>query len=128
MVIGFGEDKGTGDIPEKINPMIEGLTTGHSAYDGIFILRNPENCNLIDFSLKDIPIYMERKLRINYEVCMDFLGRPKKSSIQEIEEASSNKIKDLDVTSFILDPSNLNTHILRLKDETRKKFGCMWRF
>ena len=128
VVVGLGEDSGTGEIPEKINPNIEGLTTGTASYDGIFILRNPENCNLINYSLKEIPVYMEKKMKVNYETCMDFFELEKKDKINELIEATPNQIKDLEVISFIIDPSNFNTHIIRFKDKARKNFSSMWRF
>ena len=116
IVVGFGEEKGTGSIPDKSNPMIEGLTTGEAKYDGIIILRNPENCNIVEYALKEIPVYMEKKIRTNYETCMDFWELPKKENIKELVETKFNKIKDLEVTPFIIDPSNLNTHIIRFRD------------
>lgn len=128
IIIGFGEEVGTGDISEKINPMIEGLTTGSALYDGIFILRNPENCNVIDYALKDIPIFLPKKIKSMYDICMDFKGLPKKENIKEIVENEVCQLRDVIVNSFLIDPSNSNTHILRLKDKMRKKFSSMWRF
>lgn len=100
--------------------MFDGLTTGKPSYDGIFILRNPENCNLIDYSFKEIPIYMEKKMKVNYNICMDFSESPRKVGITDIEEGTINHIKDFEVTSFIIDPSNFNTHIIRFKDKEGK--------
>ena len=117
---------GTGDIPKKINPMIDGLTTGKEAYDGIFILRNPENCNLMDYSLKEIPIYLEKKLKSNYEICTDFLDLKQEHKIVGMIAGEPMRIKDFEVTSFVVDTSNHNTHIIRFRDKERKNFSCFW--
>lgn len=116
----FGEEKGTGYTCENNNPNLIGLTTGRPEYDGIFILRNPENCNLIKYALDEVPIYMEKKLENNYETCMDFYELDKKKNIKNLIEAIPNRIKNLEVTSFIIDPSNFNTHIMKFKDELGK--------
>ena len=116
IVIGFGEEAGSGDIPEKVNPMIEGLTTGNPLYDGVFIMRNPENCNIVDFALKNIPIYMSKKLIQMYNICMEFNDLPIRSDFKEIPEDDILKIKDLQLTLFVVDPSNYNTSLLRIKD------------
>ena len=116
IVIGFGEEAGSGDIPEKVNPMIDGLTTGNPLYDGVFVMRNPENCNIVDFTLKNIPIYMSKKLIQMYNICMDFNELPVREDFREIPEDDILKIKDLQFTLFVIDPSNYNTSILRIKD------------
>lgn len=128
IVIGFGEEIGTGDIPKKINPMIEGITSGSVNCDGIFILRNPENCNIINFSFKEIPIYLIKKLKNNYDICSDFLGIQKKDNIKEIVDNQVYKIGNLEIVSFIVDPSNFNTNILYIKDSARKINSSLWRF
>ena len=128
IAISFGEDIGTGDISKKINPMIEGLTVGKASYDAIFVLRNPENSNLLEYSLDEIPIYMERKMRNNYNVCMDFLELPMKKNIKELIEFQGNKLKDIEVVPFIIDASNFNTHIIKFISKNRKIVGCVWRF
>ena len=58
-------------------------------------------------------------MKINYETCMNFWELPAKENIQEIIEKNLNKVKDIEVTPFIIDQSNFNTHIIRFKD----KFG-----
>ena len=119
VIIGFGEEVGTGDVAERINPMIDGLTTGTPNYDGVFVLRNPENCNIVDYALKDIPIFLVRKLKSLYDVCMDFKKLTKKENIKGIIESETNKVKDLEITPYLVDSSNFNTYILHIKD----KFG-----
>lgn len=59
-------------------------------------------------------------MRLNYETCMNFWELSKKEKIEEIIEENPNKVKDFEVTSFILDLSNLNTHIIRFKDREGK--------
>lgn len=120
IIVGYGEEMGSGDIPEKVNPMIDGLTNGSPLYDGVFILRNPENCNIMDYTLKDIPIYLPKKMRSMYDVYKDFNHLPKKENVKELIESGTAKIKDLEVTSFVVDSSNFNTMILRFKDKYGK--------
>ena len=64
IAVSFGEDIATAEIPEHVNPMIEGLTCGNPSYNGVFILRNPENCNLVDFTFDNIPIFLEKKVKL----------------------------------------------------------------
>lgn len=120
IAISFGEDKSTSEIPEKINPMIEGLTCGNASYDGIFILRNPENCNLIDFSLEDVPIYLEKKINLGYEICSDFMRFKKRTNIKEILNTCQFKIKDMSITYFLIDGSNHNTSMLLVESNGKK--------
>ncbi len=117
IVITFGEDRGTGEIARSVNPMIDGLTTGKPSYDGIFIIRNPENSNLMEYALDEIPVYLERKVRITYDICVDFMNLKRKSTIVEMDNASTVKIKDLEITTFIVDGSNYNTSMLLVKSE-----------
>ena len=128
VVIGFGEDTGTGEIASTVNPMIEGLTVGNPSYHGVFILRNPENCNIVNTSIKTIPIFMERKLKYNFEICSDFLNLEKKNNIVQLNNEQSMKIGDLEVTPYLIDPSNFNTYMLKFKDARRKSNISIWRF
>ncbi len=116
----FGEDFGTGDIEENVNPIIDGLTVGNPSYDGVFILRNPENCNILNFTIKTIPIYMDRKLKNAFEMYCDLYNREKKNNIIQMVENEAIRIKDLEITFFIVDPSNYNTAIVKVKDHTGK--------
>lgn len=120
IIIGFGEDIATGYIPESVNPIIEGLTTGKPSYDGVFILRNPENCNLIKHVLKEVPIYLEKKVNIGYQIIADFKNLTKFQNIKEIKNSISIKIKDLEITYFLIDPTNANTSMLLLKSGNEK--------
>lgn len=95
--------------------MIDGLTEGTALYDGVFVLRNPENCNIIDYTLKDIPIYMNKKLISMYNICADFKERQNRKFL-EVPEDDILKIRDVQITWFVIDPSNFNTSILRIKD------------
>ena len=115
IVIGFGEDLGTGELCEETNPGINGLTVGTPSYDGIFIVRNPENSNLVNYALKEIPIYLQRKVRISYDISSDFMQKKKRENIIEMSDAGSVKIKDLEITSFIIDNSNHNTSMILVK-------------
>lgn len=99
---------------------MDGLTTGNNSFDGIFILRNPENCNLVDYSLKGIPIYVERKTKINYDICMDFWELPKKAEVKGIVETAPIHIRDIEVTLFVVDYSNPNTQMIRFKGKDGK--------
>jgi hypothetical protein len=125
IVVGFGEDLGTGEIAPNENPMIDGLTFGDSIYDGIFILRNPENCSALSFCSKDIPIFMERKLKNNFEICCDFLKLDKKENIVELNDGVPKIIKNLVITAFVIDPSNFNTHIIKIEDKTDGKIALI---
>ncbi len=100
--------------------MIEGLTIGEPSYDGIFVLRNPEHCNLIEYSLNKIPIYMEKRMKMAYDACIDFFEASAKHKIVEYTNTETIKLKDFSITSFIINSSNLNTHILRITDTKGK--------
>ncbi|MCI8309140.1 MAG: hypothetical protein HFJ45_02790 [Clostridia bacterium] len=116
VVVGFGEDVGTGEISESVNPMIEGLTCGTPSYNGIFILRNPENSNIVNYAIKKIPIFMPKKLKNSFEIYCDFKKIEKNNNIIGITEDTIQKIRNLEITSYVIDYSNFNTHILCFKD------------
>lgn len=82
-------------------------------------MRNPENCELVNYSLEQIAVYMDRKTILSYNACVDFLELPKRA-VREVHEESINHLKDLDIIPFIVDPSNLNTYILCVKDKQGK--------
>lgn len=100
--------------------MIEGLTTGVARYNGIFILRNPENSSLMQYALEEIPIYAIKRLRNIYDVCTDFRELKKRENIKDLVEASPNKVGDLYITPFLVDPSNFNTQIIKIEDNSGK--------
>lgn len=117
IIIGFGEELSTGEIAETINPIIDGLTDGTPEYDGVFILRNPENSNLVEYTLEEIPIYMETKIKNCYEICADFGKCQKRNNVLELPKEIPVIIKDMQLTYFLLDPSNQNTSMLLIKSE-----------
>jgi hypothetical protein len=116
IVVTFGEDIGTGAIPEKINPIINGLTTGNPEYDGIFVIRNPENSFVMSNTFKSIPVYLERKQSSIYKMYSDFSETQKRENIIEISENSIVRLKDLQITVVVLDPANFNTYIWKFED------------
>lgn len=120
IAISFGEDRSTAEIPEMVNPMFDGLTCGASSYDGVFILRNPENCNLVDFTFDDIPIFLERKIKSGYDICSEFMDFKKKKNIKEIFDLQPFRIKDIEVTYYLVDGSNQNTSMLLIQAEGKK--------
>ena len=117
----FGEEIGTGDVEESNNPGIYGLTCGEPSYDGIFILRNPENCNVVNFGLSNIPIYVGQKLKKYWEIYSNFSKHEIKSNIVEIMEGTPTIIKDIEITVFLIDPSNFNTCMMYFKDKNSGK-------
>ena len=66
--------------------MIEGLTCGTPSYNGIFILRNPENSNIVNYAIKKIPIFMPKKLKNSFEIYCDFKKIEKNNNILGITE------------------------------------------
>lgn len=120
IAVSFGEDISTAEIPEMVNPMIEGLTTGEPSYNGLFILRNPENCNLVDFTLDNIPIFLEKKIKSEYDICVDFRGLKRKNNIREVINAQTYTLKDLEVTYYLVDGSNPNTSMLLVEAYGKK--------
>lgn len=120
IAVTFGEDRATAEIPEPVNPMIEGLTCGEPSYNGIFILRNPENCNLVNFTLDNIPIFLEKKIKSSYDVCADFMGFEKRKNIKEIVNSQTYTLKDLEVTYYLVDGSNSNTSMLLVEAYGKK--------
>ena len=111
----FGEDVGVGEILENANPMIDGLTIGKPDYDCIFVMRNPENCNILNYVLDEIPIYLEQKIKKSYDICTDFMKMKKKSNVKEM--LPFVRMNDLQITNFLIDNSNPNTLFLLIKAE-----------
>jgi mRNA degradation ribonuclease J1/J2 len=120
IVVTFGEDIGTGDIPEKVNPVIDGLTTKEAEYDGIFVVRNPENSFVMTTTFDSIPVYLERKQSKIYKMCSDFSEKKVRENILEINENSIVRLKDLQVTVVALDSANFNTYVWKFEDKNGK--------
>lgn len=120
IAISFGEDRSTAEISEDINPTIEGLTCGDPSYDAVFILRNPENCNLVDYALGSIPVYLEKKIKSAYEACCDFMGLKKRENIKSIVDSQPIMIKDIKLTYYLVDGSNENTSMLVIEAYGKK--------
>ena len=120
IIVGLGEEKGAGQGFIQNDPMIEGLTCGKPLYDGIFILRNPENCDILNSVLNEIPIYVLPRQKSFYYTYMDFNSSQKRENIKELLDTESCKLKDLEISSFIIDPSNQNTSIIKFKDSLGK--------
>ena len=113
----FGEDIGTGEILEDVNPMIDGLTVGTPSYNCLFVLRNPENCNIINYVLDEIPIYLEPKIKKSYDICKDFMNLKQKNNINEMPLLV--RMHDLQLSYFLIDNSNQNTSIFLIKSEDK---------
>ena len=63
---------------------------------------------------------MERKVKACYDICMDFWELPKKPEIKAIVEESPIKIRDIEISLFIVDSSNPNTQLIRFKGKDGK--------
>lgn len=121
IAVTFGEDVGTGDLLGKVNPAIDGLTSGNASYNGLIVIRNPENCGLMRHCLNNIPVIMERKLQSSYEACCDFWGIEKHTNFSTLEEKQKYQINDLAITFFIVDGSNYNTAVVLIESQDGKK-------
>jgi len=84
------------------------------------LFRNPENCSFVEYKLKEIPIYMQTRQRANYNICCDFLKITKTENIIELTDSEPIQIKDIEITSCVIDNSNFNTHIIKFTDTTGK--------
>ena len=113
VAICFGEDVGTGEVLEDVNPMIDGLTVGTPSYDCLFILRNPENCNIANYVLDEIPIYLEPKIKKQYDIYEDFMKLKQKENVKDMPLLV--RMHDLQLSYFLIDNSNQNTSIFLIK-------------
>ena len=121
IAVTFGEDIGTGNLLGEFNPAIDGLTSGNASYDGLIVLKNPENSGVMRHCLNDVPVIMERKLQSSYEACCDFWRTERHTNITTLEEKQRYQIKDIAITFFIVDNSNYNTAIVLIESQDGKK-------
>lgn len=61
-------------------------------------------------------MYMNKKLKNYYSIYCNFNKVEMVDTVIEFAEGIPQVIKDIEVTDFLIDPSNLNTHIIRFRD------------
>ncbi len=116
IIIDFGEDL-IGDSDVKI----EGLTYGKPSYDAVFITHSHlDHIGLIDNILEDIPVYVEEKSKKIFELLNNFTNKKSKHKTIDVKFESKIKIKDIDVTYFIVDHSSYNSSMILVESNNKK--------
>lgn len=104
------------------NPQIEGLTIGKKGYDAVFITHShPDHIGLIDYILKDIPIYIEPISKKIYDLQNAFTN-PKKS-LKTFDMSFKSKIiinNDIIITPYLVDHSAYNSAMLLIEADNKK--------
>lgn len=122
IIIDFGEElSDLSNNEKKTNPMIEGLTTGDKCYDAVLITHSHgDHIGLINYVLEDIPIYVEEKSTIIYEILNDFTNRSNIRMTSKIDFEAPITIKNIKVTAYIVDHSAYNSSMLLVESNGKK--------
>ncbi len=104
IIIDFGEDL----VEKKIPVEIEGLTTGISSYDAVFITHSHgDHIGLVSDINEDIPIFIEKETKKIHNLSSDFMkdAKPIIRKTEIITFGNPIFIKDLKITPYIVDHS-----------------------
>ena len=119
IIIDFGDDL---DGIKRLDN-IDGLTKGNPTYDGVIITHNhQDHMGRIDDILDSIPVYMSDLSRKIYETVYCFSsskGKIKKNTIN-IKNKQTFEIKDIKITTYVVDHSAYNSFMLLIESEGKK--------
>ncbi len=122
IVIDFGEDLPVDGNEEIAVPKIEGLTTGKSTFDAVFITHSHgDHIGLIHYINKDIPIYVEEKSMDIYELTCDFTNKETvKVRTKTFKFNHPITLKDMRITPFKVDHSAYNSAMFLIEGNGRR--------
>lgn len=127
IIIDFGED--LDDLKNNVDdiPQIEGLTYGKPKYDAVFITHSHiDHIGLINYILPEIPVYVEEKSQMIYELTCDFLGKDCKRDTNIVwynnwyDEYGYIPIKDIKVKYYKVDHSAYNSSMILIECGDKK--------
>lgn len=110
------------DENEKIEiPQIEGLFCGEKKYDAVFVSHyHSDHIGLLDYIVKDIPVYMgERAFRI-VEAANDYRGTQCDFSPEFIHENKPVLINDVKITPILCDHSAFDSYMFLIEADEKK--------
>lgn len=102
-------------------PQIEGLFCGEKKYDAVFVSHyHSDHIGLLDYIVKDIPVYMgERAFRI-VEAANDYKGTQCNFSPEFIYEDNSILINDVKITPILCDHSAFDSYMFLIEADEKK--------
>ncbi len=118
IIIDYGYDL-SDDNSKKTFP-IEGLTSGTPVYSALFVTHSHEDhIGLVNEVLKDIPVYVEEKSCIIYEIVGAFTSsEPLKRELTPIKFGKTIIVDDdLKVTAYRTDHSAYNSAMFLIEDD-----------
>lgn len=117
IIIDFGDDL---DLSGSIS--IEGLTSGKSCYDAIFITHgHSDHIGHIDEVNKNIPIYVEKKSKLIFDITNDFMSQKSNRVItRDFSFGTPVRIKDIKVTPFKVDHSWCHSAMFLVEADGKK--------
>lgn len=110
------------DENEKIEiPQIEGLFCGEKKYDAVFVSHyHSDHIGLLDYIVKDIPVYMgEIAFRI-VEAANDYRGTQCDFSPEFIYENKPVLINDVKITPILCDHSAFDSYMFLIEADEKK--------
>lgn len=115
--IGINLDEGN-----DINiPDIDGLFNGEPSYDAIVVSHyHSDHVGLLNYVLKDIPVYMGKKAHDIMKSANEYMGRKTEFYYVEYVDATTLRVGDLSVTPFRCDHSAFDSYMFLISDGNKK--------
>lgn len=121
IIIDFGEDLEKNKDSNTV-PQIEGLTYGTPKYDAVFITHSHlDHIGLINYILPEIPVYVEEKSQMIYELLSDFTNKAFRKDTQNVwfnnwyDEYAYIPVKDIKVKYYRVDHSSYNSSMILIE-------------
>lgn len=119
IIIDFGEDLDNNKNEPNNHIEIEGLTYGEPKYDAVFITHSHmDHIGLIDHILPDIPIYIEEKTKMIYELTNGFADKKCNIDTKTILYDEAKKeyqyiyVNDMKIKYYTVDHSAYNSSMV----------------
>lgn len=125
VIIDFGEELDDKEVDFEL----EGLTFGEKLFDAVFITHSHgDHIGLIDKIMESIPVYVDEKTLLIYNLTCDFCSKEKikrnvnifnlSKNVYESSEIFTNQ--DIKVTPYLVDHSSYNSCMFLIEGDNEK--------